>query len=92
LKGHVASFFFLFYNFNNAEIVTNEIFKKYVQDKRIFALFLRPKDIKKVLMEGNERENKKIGANPYYSPLRIIHQGIRKLLRFFVTVACCLLS
>jgi hypothetical protein len=41
LKGHVASFFFLFYNLNNAGIVTNEIFKKYVQDKRIFALFLR---------------------------------------------------
>jgi hypothetical protein len=47
LKGHVASFFFWFYNFNNARIVTNEIFKKYVQDKRIFGLFLRPKDIKK---------------------------------------------
>jgi Na+/H+ antiporter NhaA len=61
LKGHVASFFFLFYNFNSAGIVTNEIFKKYIQDKRIFFLlfFLRPKDFKKVLMEGNTRENKK---------------------------------
>jgi hypothetical protein len=66
LKGHVASFFFLFYNFNNARIVTNEILKKYVQDKRIFALFLRPKDIKK---EGNGRENRTICVNPYYSSL-----------------------
>jgi hypothetical protein len=54
-----VSFFISCYNFNNAGIVTNNIFKKYVQDKRIFALFLRPKDIKKVLMEGNGRENNK---------------------------------
>jgi hypothetical protein len=71
LKGHVASFFFLFYNLNNSGIVINKIFKKYVQDKRIFALFLRQKDIKKVLMEGNGRENKKFCANPYYSPLSL---------------------
>jgi hypothetical protein len=31
-------------------------------------LFLREKDLKKVLMEGNGRENLKNGANPYYSP------------------------
>jgi hypothetical protein len=59
----------MFYNFNIAGIVTNEIFKKYVRDKRIFALFLRTKDIKKVLMKGKWRENKKICATPYYSPL-----------------------
>ncbi len=58
MEGHVASFF-SFNNFNNAGIVTNKIFKTYFQDNRIFALFLRPKDIKKkkVLMEGNGREN-----------------------------------
>jgi hypothetical protein len=59
-----VSFFISCYNFNNAGIVTNNIFKKYVQDKRIFALFLRPKDIKKVLMEGNGRENKKKVCQP----------------------------
>jgi hypothetical protein len=37
--------------------------------KEFLLFFLRPKDIKKVLMEGTGRENKKIGANPYYSPL-----------------------
>jgi hypothetical protein len=54
-----VSFFISDYNFNNAGVLTNKILKKYVQDKRIFALFLRPKDIKKkkVLMEGNGREN-----------------------------------
>jgi hypothetical protein len=62
-------FFFPFHNFNNAGIVTYKIFKKYVQDQIIFAPFLRPKYIKKVLMDRNGRENKKIGANPYYSPL-----------------------
>jgi hypothetical protein len=60
LYGHVAPFFLSFYNFNNVRIITNKIFKKYVQDKRIVSLFLRPKDIKKVLMEGNGRENKKM--------------------------------
>jgi hypothetical protein len=34
-------------------------------------------------MEGKGEKIKKICANPYYSPLRIIHQGIGKFLRFF---------
>jgi hypothetical protein len=36
--------------------------------KEFLLFFLRPKDIKKVL-RGNGRENKKMCANPYYSPL-----------------------
>jgi hypothetical protein len=64
-----VSFFISVSNFNYAGIVTHKIFKKYFQDQRIFALFLRPKDIKKLLMEGYGRENKKNGGNPYYSPL-----------------------
>jgi hypothetical protein len=61
LKGHVASFFFLFYNFNNAGIVTNEIFKIYVQDKRIFALFFQTKRYKKGIDGGKwERKLKKL--------------------------------
>jgi hypothetical protein len=63
-EGHFASFLFSFYNFNHAGIVTHKIFKKYVQDERIFPLFLGPKYIKKVLMEGNGRENKKNGCHP----------------------------
>jgi hypothetical protein len=84
LKGHVASFFFLFYNFNNAGIVTNEIFKKYVQDKIIFALFLRPKDIKKVFMEGNERENKKKLCQPLLLSPKNYSSGNRKALEIFL--------
>jgi hypothetical protein len=57
--GHVAPFF-LSYNFNNIRIVTNKISKKYIQDKKQILFFLRSKDIKKVLMEGNGRENKKM--------------------------------
>jgi hypothetical protein len=81
----------MFYNFNNAGIGTNEIFKKYVQHKRIFALFLRPKVVKKVLMEANGRENKNIRANPYYSPLALnIHfsahcKEIRHIVRKLIS-------
>jgi hypothetical protein len=31
--------FVSFYNFNNAGLVTNKIFKKYVLDERMFAFF-----------------------------------------------------
>jgi hypothetical protein len=51
------------------KLITNKIFKKHVQDKRIFAV-LRPKDIKKVLMEGNGRENKKTGPTLLLSPTK----------------------
>jgi hypothetical protein len=54
-------------------------FSKYMSSKikEFLLLVSRPKDIKKVLIEGNGRENKKIGANPYYSPLTIlIHKYI----------------
>jgi hypothetical protein len=59
LYGHFAPFF-SFYNFNNVRIVTNKIFKNTFKIKKLFLFFLRPKDIKKVLMEGNGRENKKM--------------------------------
>jgi hypothetical protein len=56
LYGHIAPFF-SFYNFNNVRIVTYKIFKNTIKIKKNFLFFLRPKDIKKVLMEGNLSEN-----------------------------------
>jgi hypothetical protein len=69
LLGHVLPFFILFYNFNNAGMVINKIFKKYFQDKITFA-FSKTKRYKKGIDGGKCRENlKKKCANPNYSSL-----------------------
>jgi hypothetical protein len=51
-----VQFFILLYNFNNAGIVIDKIFEKYVQDKIIFA-FSKTKRYKKGIDGGKYREN-----------------------------------
>jgi hypothetical protein len=58
-----VSFFISDNNFNNAGIVTNKILKNTFKIKACL-LFFKTKRYKKVLMEGNGRENLKNGANP----------------------------
>jgi hypothetical protein len=71
--GHVVPIFILFYNFNNAGIINNKIFEKYVKDKKIFA-FSKTKRYKKGIDGGKCRENLKKCANPNYSPLHCTFQ------------------